>query len=234
MQRINDYFTVNVYENHARISLENEDINEFNMCQTQLRDLYDSVEKQVQDKRASLQGKELVAHKIKAENALRNRAEFSAYRLLYFLHIKLNSSQSSEQDMMGLLAEIDRSSFRDSPEVTHALAVREAIFTNNYHRFFLLYLVDMKMSPYLMDHMVEHVRFAALQMMIRGYKPSVSMNFALDELGYDSSPQEREQGKSMLLNHGCAIKESAEGEEVISSTDTVLVNAEPRDKTNTM
>jgi len=38
----------------------------------------------------------------------------------------------------------------------------------------------------------------------------------------------------MLLNHGCAIKESAEGEEVISSTDTVLVKAEPSDKTNTM
>jgi hypothetical protein len=61
VQRIKNDFTVRVYETHARVALEMQDLGEYNQCQTQLRALY----------AAGLPG---------------HPAEFMAYRILYFVH----------------------------------------------------------------------------------------------------------------------------------------------------
>lgn len=70
VQGIKNEFTVLVYETHARLALENNDLGEFNQCQTVLRDLY-------------------------AGGISGNQMEFLAYRLLYFIYQNSHSDISS-------------------------------------------------------------------------------------------------------------------------------------------
>ena len=62
VQRLNNAFTIKVYETHARIALANSDLDEYNQCQTQLKPLYATIP----DAGA--------------------RAEFAAYRILYTVY----------------------------------------------------------------------------------------------------------------------------------------------------
>ncbi|KAK7208451.1 SAC3/GANP/Nin1/mts3/eIF-3 p25 family-domain-containing protein [Myxozyma melibiosi] len=80
VQLIQNEFTVNVYEIHARIALERGDLGEYNQCQTQLRALYE---------------KGIPGHP----------EEFLAYRILYFLHTR---NQSDMNELLTELTEKEK------------------------------------------------------------------------------------------------------------------------------
>lgn len=56
---------------------------------------------------------------------------------------------------------------KEDPNVRHALQVRSSIATNNYHRFFHLYIHAPNMGGYLMDQFVERERAQALMILCK-------------------------------------------------------------------
>ncbi len=80
VQHIKNDFTVHVYETHARVALESDDMNEYNQCQTQLKQLYAS----------GLQGSEM---------------EFAAYLILYYVYLLGNKKyKGGSSDLAFVLA----------------------------------------------------------------------------------------------------------------------------------
>lgn len=130
VQHIKTGFTVEVYELHARIALEMNDLGEYNQCQTQLRAMYKQ---------------NLGGHPI----------EFLAYRVLYFIYT------CNRADMNDLLANLTPTD-RGEPALKHALSVRSALASGNYHRFFRLFQETPNMGAYLIDMFTARERLAAL------------------------------------------------------------------------
>ena len=70
-----------MYETHARIALQSNDLNEYNQCQTQLKQLYAK----------SLKG---------------SKMEFIAYRILYYVYLQGNKYQGGSADIINCLASL--------------------------------------------------------------------------------------------------------------------------------
>lgn len=86
--------------------------------------------------------------------------EFLAYRILYLLHTR------NRRDINALLSGLTPQERLDE-SVQHALAVRGALATNNYHAFFKLFYSAPKMGAYMMDHFLPRERMTALNTMAR-------------------------------------------------------------------
>lgn len=69
-------------------------------------------------------------------------------------------------DINAMMAELTEEQKSD-PVIAHALNVRSALATSNYHRFFRLYNEAPNMGGYLMDQFVERERTEALKTMCR-------------------------------------------------------------------
>ncbi|RHY50733.1 hypothetical protein DYB34_000847 [Aphanomyces astaci] len=176
VQHIKNEFTVLVYETHARIALEEGDMNEFNQCQTQLAQLYE--------------------HGVDSPH----RPEFLAYRILYSIYVCLQAKADNAGNVgMYRALSLVRPADRQDATVQHALAVREAVFANNYPSFFNLYDAPPKMTGYLMDAYANHMRLQALKIMCKAYQPSVPVAFIKAQLRLDGKP-----GKGFL--NECGIK----------------------------
>ena len=101
VQNLQNAFTVHAYETHARIALESGDLNEYNQCQTRLGELHS------------------------ADSP--HRAEFLAYRILYYVHLgHSKSTDAADLELLRTLAELPEKLW-DAPAVAHALAARAAL-----------------------------------------------------------------------------------------------------------
>ena len=78
--------------------------------------------------------------------------------------IKIELSQSL--DINALIAELT-DEMKENKAIKHALDVRSALATSNYHKFFKLYLEAPNMGAYLMDHFVERERISALKILCK-------------------------------------------------------------------
>jgi SAC3 family protein LENG8/THP3 len=105
-----------------------------------------------------------------------SRLEFLAYRIIYTLFTQ-NRSGVPLQRIFRLTGEINELMATLTYEekgnefVAHALEVREALTSRNYHRLFRLYNLAPNMGGYLMDFFVERERSAACCIIFKSYFP---------------------------------------------------------------
>ncbi|KAL7579537.1 hypothetical protein ACA910_007912 [Epithemia clementina (nom. ined.)] len=157
VQHLKNEFCVWVYEFHAKVALENGDMNEFNQCQTQLKYLYPVLE----------------------GAALKNRSEFLAYRILYAVYLNLHSDKVTI-DMKDILGRGENTS---EPSVRQALDVLAAAQEGDYHMFFSrLYPSKYGYQNYLLEKMVPIFRRRALETMCCAYRPTLEVDFVCDAL----------------------------------------------------
>jgi hypothetical protein len=204
VQRVVNAFTVDVYETHARIALLEGDLNEYNQCQTQLKELYEFLKDD--------------------EGAVTNHNEFVAYRLLYYVLLGCNQKyEGGSSDLFQLMLSLSPEQKQD-PAVRHALKVRESVADWDYHLFFGLYKKSPNLGVHLMDRIVPHMRHTAMQIICRAYRPAVETDFCLQEVGLDGN---LEFGRIWLASCGCVL--SKDGGQ-IETKDSVVHESDLEEK----
>jgi len=227
VQRIQGDLAVDVYETHARIALQEGDLNEFNQCQTQLKELYKT--------RPGGDGKGSVVLDDNIENSSsvwKHQEDFIAYRLLYYVFLSTNENYSGgSSDMFHIMLSLTMKE-RNHPAIRHALRVREAVASSDYFWFFRLHKSSPNLGVFLTDLLVPTMRMRGLRRIAKAFRPSIDLSVCLRYLGFcngdgdfQSSSKEKddktkfdeinndsgkinEEGKSWLISCGGVIKGS--------------------------
>mmetsp|Transcript_4919 Transcript_4919/g.15447 ORF Transcript_4919/g.15447 Transcript_4919/m.15447 type:complete len:490 (-) Transcript_4919:856-2325(-) len=145
----NKEFSLNVYETHARIALENGDMNEYNQCQSQLKELYSF-----------------------ADDAA-FAFEFLAYRILYYVWLS-TSTKEAATELLPILRDMPDEAWTD-PAVNHALQVQQALQLGNYATFFRRYTDAPNMGAYILDLFVDDVRLDAAHRIVKAFRPTTTL-----------------------------------------------------------
>jgi len=177
VQRIQNEFAVDVYETHARIALQEGDLNEYNQCQTQLQDLY-------------------------RDNAsVPNHEEFIAYKLLYYVFLSCNDQyDGGSSDMLKIMLSLNAEK-RNHPAIEHALKIRECMAHGNYLLFFRLHKSAPNLGDQLTSRIVPTMRLRGLRRMAKAYRPTLDVQVCSERLGFDSL----EEGRDWLVRCGCVL-----------------------------
>ncbi|OBA21606.1 hypothetical protein METBIDRAFT_21061, partial [Metschnikowia bicuspidata var. bicuspidata NRRL YB-4993] len=161
VQHITSGLAVRVYETHGRIAIENNDLGEFNQCQSQLKHLYAQRSHQ---------------------NFYKNTYEFTCYRILYLLltgnYADINIARLDIMDADSATVELELDpEFRIRRQCVYkALELADHVVLGNYHRFFALYkwfkgLGCMSGAFHLLDQfMANKQRVLSLKIMCKGFK----------------------------------------------------------------
>jgi SAC3 family protein LENG8/THP3 len=220
VQRILGKFAIEVYESHARIALREGDLNEYNQCQTQLKELY----KQLGNDRENSNKKNPSNDQQPAEQQeylfeyQPHEEEFIAYRLLYYVYLSTNEKFSGGSgDLLHILLSLIQSQ-RANPAISHALKVREAVAVGDYLAFFRLHNETPNLGTFLTNLLVPTMRLRALRRMAKAYRPSLELRVCLEHLGfisnYTATDIEDEDGPTIdalktghewLVSCGCVI-----------------------------
>lgn len=201
VQGLQNNFVLDVYETHARILLENGDLNEYNQCQTVIRTLtstgwsHDNDDFVVPPKETDL---------LKQSDSAAD--EFGGYRLLYAL------VQNSRSDLTQELAQTRQLIRRQGESATkssnHAVLVVKAVTHNDYHGFFRLYESAPHLSAYLMDFLVKRVRAGAYERIIAAYRPMISVEHFREALFF----KDMEETREFLRSSGAVFVDVDKGE----------------------
>ena len=201
VQHISTDFTVIVYETHARITLEQMDILEFNQCVTQLHRLY---------RTGGSSGK-----------GLRGCVcEFTAYEFLYLVYIGQKYGNSGAAQLHALLRETPRKVLYSSC-VDHALSVRRSVAVGDYEAFFRLRKSAPYMSANLMCLLDGKMRHDGLRLLTRAFRPTLSVEYTAEVLGIDGSTAE---AKKILEEAGVLF---VSNEDVIDTKNSQAVFVKP-------
>lgn len=183
VQNINTKFTSHVLEVHARIALEQGDLDEYNACQCRLQEM-------------------------RREGVGISVDEFMCYRLLYSLHV--GSSLEMAAALQEVENDKRNDPTADDSKTKFAIDVILSLRSFNMFRFLKLYGKSPAQSGYLMDHLLFKMRLQAFENIVKTYL-SLPVNICMEFLGYRE--EEMEEAISYFRKHsGVIITSSGEGE----------------------
>lgn len=174
VQHIKNDFSIHVYETHGRLALENNDLGEFNQCQSQLKHLYDA--------------------KLKKYAAYyESTFEFTCYRILYLL-LTSNYSQICRMKLEILAGDVHKEPVKATHRefrtcVYEALNLLTHITQGNYHQFFKVYRLfqttqSMSLGTHLLKQfMAPKQRLIALHTMCKAYR-KIPVEYLQSELAF--------------------------------------------------
>lgn len=178
VQHIKNDLTIEVYETHGRIAIENDDLGEFNQCQSQLSQLYSA--------------------KVLSDPTYYTKTyEFACYRILYLLLTGNYSSViTSKMEVMDLDSKLDTNNLAPDLAIykqclNKALSLLTVLTLNSYHSFFQIYRWFKNISIpnsafHLMDKfMAPKQRLLALNIMSKAFK-KLSLEYISEQLAIDS------------------------------------------------
>lgn len=149
------------------------DLNEYNQCQTQLKELY-------RNNRTSTGRSQLV----NKPDFWEHQEEFIAYRILYYVYLSTNEKYSGGSSDINHIMSSLTSTERIHPAIRHALQVREAVAFSDYFWFFRLHKNSPNLGNFLTDLLVPNMRMRSLRRIAKAYRPSIEVNVCLQQLGF--------------------------------------------------
>ncbi|CCE61806.1 hypothetical protein TPHA_0B01330 [Tetrapisispora phaffii CBS 4417] len=185
VQMIENQFTVKIYQEHARIALENGDIGEFNQCLSRLYTLFEKPN-------------------IKTSCI----EEFTTYRILYYI-LTENYAQITALKLDLLKNKL---AVHNNFVVQIAFLMAEAHIVNNYNEFMELAALLDGRAQSLINIFIDKTRMKALLSICKAYN-QISIDFLIKELRFSNYEDiERFFTKNKLSQHIVVRNEGQENE----------------------